>query len=183
VGAAQSGAASPARAASGSRATSVVAARTLGPAAPTSKAVEDPPADAPPAPSASAGGGDVALQAMMNQAVGPTSTLAPVGSASAPSNDTSDVAPHGLPVRPAQGAVEAALGATLPDARACLDLDAPVSRATVTFRSDGHAQSVSISGWAKGKAVEGCIRTALMKTHVGPFAEETFSVPVTIRSN
>jgi hypothetical protein len=127
--------------------------------------------------------GEPTLQAMMHQAVGTTSDLPPAGTASAASDDTADVAPGGVPVRPALGAVDAALGATLPDARACLDPDDPISRATITFRSDGRAQSVSVTGGAKGKPAEGCIRTALMKTHLGPFAVDTFRVPVTIRAN
>jgi hypothetical protein len=119
----------------------------------------------------------------MHEAVGPTSTLAPSETASAARDDTADVSARGVPVRPAHGAIDAALGATLPDARACLDPDDPISRATITFQSDGRAQSVSVTGGAKGKPAEGCIRAALMKTRVGPFALDSFSVPITIRGN
>jgi hypothetical protein len=149
--------------------------------APTSKAAPDPSADVSP-PAASASGGDARLEAMMHQAVGTTPDRPPADPAGATPTDAADVAPGSMPVRPALGALDAALGATLPDARSCLDPDAPISRATITFRSNGSAESVSVTGGAKGKPAEGCIRTALMRTRVGPFAQDTFRVPVTIRA-
>jgi hypothetical protein len=123
------------------------------------------------------------LHDMMNEAVGPTSTLPPSSTASPASDGGADVPPSSVAVRPAVGALDAALGATLPDARACLGPGDPVSRATVTFRSDGTVQNVSVSGGASGKPAEACIRSALMKTRVGPFALDTFSIPVTVRAN
>jgi hypothetical protein len=53
----------------------------------------------------------------------------------------------------------------------------------VTFQSDGSVQSVSVSGGAAGKPAETCIRAALMKARVPPFASPTFSAPATIRGN
>jgi hypothetical protein len=53
----------------------------------------------------------------------------------------------------------------------------------ITFRSDGSAQSVSISGGAAGKPAEACIRVALMKARVPPFGMATYSAPVTIRAD
>jgi hypothetical protein len=61
--------------------------------------------------------------------------------------------------------------------------DDPISRASVTLQSDGTVKSVSLSGFAAGKPSEGCIKSALSKMTVSPFAEATYSVPVTIRSN
>ena len=61
--------------------------------------------------------------------------------------------------------------------------DEPMSRANVTFQSDGTVKSVSVSGFAAGKPQEACIKAALSKATVSPFAEATYPVPVTIRAN
>jgi hypothetical protein len=71
----------------------------------------------------------------------------------------------------------------MPTARACVDEDAPVSRASVTFNSDGTVGNVSVTGWATGKPAEQCIRAALGKARVPPFAQPTYTAPATIRSN
>jgi hypothetical protein len=86
-----------------------------------------------------------------------------------------------VPQKPSQGAVTGALGAVLPGARACLGPDDPISRASVIFSSGGTVQSVSVSGAAAGKPAEACIKGALMKAKVQPFAEATYTAPVTIR--
>jgi hypothetical protein len=133
---------------------------------------------AAPAPS----GGDVSLQQQMQQAAGVTP-----GSPSTAAPATPDApqagAPGSVPFKPSMGAINGALGAAMPGARACLGPDDPISRATVTFQSDGSVQSVSVSGGAAGKPAEGCIRAALMKARVQPFAIPTFSAPATIRPN
>jgi hypothetical protein len=49
------------------------------------------------------------------------------------------------------------------------------------FSSAGTVQSVSVSGGAVGKPAEACIKDALMKAKLQPFAEATYSAPVTIR--
>jgi hypothetical protein len=92
-----------------------------------------------------------------------------------------DFAPGSRPQRPSQGALTGAIGAALPGARACVGPDDPVSRATIVFGSAGNAQSVTVSGFAAGKPAEGCIKAALMKAKVAPFAEATYSTGVTIR--
>jgi hypothetical protein len=51
----------------------------------------------------------------------------------------------------------------------------PVS-AVVTFASDGHVLRVNAGGPAGA-----CIQAALSKTHIAPFAKESFSAPTTIR--
>jgi hypothetical protein len=71
----------------------------------------------------------------------------------------------------------------MPTVRACLGSDDPVSHATVTLQSDGTVKSVSVTGFAAGKPQEGCIKGALTKMTVSPFAEATYPVPVTIRPN
>ena len=86
-----------------------------------------------------------------------------------------------VPQKPSQGAVTGAIGAVLPGARACLGPDDAVSRATITFASAGNVQSVSVSGGAAGKPAEGCIKAALSKAKVTPFAEATYTAPITIR--
>jgi hypothetical protein len=86
-----------------------------------------------------------------------------------------------VPQKPSQGAVTGAIGAVLPGARACLGPDDPVSRAAITFTSAGTVQSVSVSGGAAGKAAEGCIKGALSKAKLAPFAEPTYTANITVR--
>jgi hypothetical protein len=85
--------------------------------------------------------------------------------------------------RPSQGQVAGAINSVMPTVRACLGSDDPVSHATVTLQSDGTVKSVSVTGFAAGKPQEGCIKGALTKMTVSPFAEATYPVPVTIRPN
>ena len=114
----------------------------------------------------------------MAGAVGPKNDQVP---AAGQSGGTSQFAAGSVPTKPSQGAVTGALGAVLPGARACLGPDDPISRAVVVFGSNGSVQSVSVSGGAAGKPAEGCIKGALSKAKVAPFAEATYSAPVTIR--
>ncbi|MBX3187568.1 MAG: hypothetical protein KF819_11160 [Labilithrix sp.] len=88
-----------------------------------------------------------------------------------------------VPQKPSQGAVTGALGAVLPGARACLGPDDPISRASITFGSAGNVQSVSVSGGAAGKPAEACIKGALMKAKLTPFAEPTYTANITVRHN
>ena len=158
-----------------------------GPAAPGRPslpvAVNPPPPPAPdpkPAAPAKAAPAGTDLNSLMAQAVGVTPTATP--RLTPANNDTSQ--PQGnVPLKPSLGAIQGALGAAVPRARACLGPDDAVSHATVTFQSDGSVQKVGVSGGASGTAAEGCIRSALMKAHVPPFAQPTFSSPVTIRPN
>jgi hypothetical protein len=182
------GAASPTPSPVAPRPTPVVAAgggspSPAAPAAPTAAASAAPdPALVAVVPTATAApSSSASLQDLMQQAAGVTpSTTTPA--ATAP-DSTGGSSPGSVPIKPSQGAVAGALGAAMPAARACLGPDDPISRATVTFQSDGSVQSVSISGWAAGKPAEGCIRSALMKARVQPFAVPTFSAPATIRPN
>lgn len=86
-----------------------------------------------------------------------------------------------VPQKPSQGQVAGAVNVVLPSARACVNADDPVSRATVVFQSDGTVQSVSVTGFAAGKGAEGCIKGALSKAKVPAFAEPSYAFPVTIR--
>ena len=150
-------------------------ATATAPAAPDPKLVAVVPTSAAPAASA---GSDQSLHDLMQQAAGTPPSATTVTTPDAPL-----ASPGSVPLKPSQGAINGALGAALPGARACLGPDDPISRATVTFQSDGSVQSVSVSGGAAGKPVEGCIRAALMKARVQPFAQATYSASTTIRAN
>ncbi len=95
----------------------------------------------------------------------------------------SNVPAGSVPQKPSQGAVTGAIGAVLRGARECLGPDDPVSHATVVFGSDGTVQSVNVSGAAAGKPAEACIKGALSKAKVGPFAEPSYSTRITVRHN
>jgi hypothetical protein len=122
------------------------------------------------------------LESLMQQAAGVSSVPAAPPSATS-SAEPALPAPGSIPLKPSLGAIQGALGAALPGARACLGPDDPISHATVTFRSDGSVESVSVSGGAATKAAEGCIRAALSKARVPPFVQPTFTAPATIRPN
>jgi hypothetical protein len=164
-----------------------VAAASPAPAAATA-AGPDPklaaviPAATPSATGASAPASDKSLESLMQQAAGVTSAPAAPAATGAP-DDGSQAAPGSVPLRPSTGAVRGALGAVTPGARSCLDADDPISHAMVTFQSDGSVQNVTVSGGAAGKPAEACVRTALSKARIPPFASPTFSAPVTIRPN
>jgi hypothetical protein len=128
------------------------------------------------APTASAN-----LGSLMQQAAGVTSS--PTATATATATDDSLPAPGSVPLKPSQGAIQGSLGAALPSARSCLGPDDPISHATITFKSDGSVQSVGVSGGAAGKPAEGCIRAALSKARVAPFAQPTFTATATVRPN
>lgn len=120
-------------------------------------------------------GGDL-TNAMQAAAGGGSSTAATANTASGP-----QYAPGSVPQKPSQGQVAGAIGAVLPDAKHCLNEGDPISRASVVFKSDGSVQAVSVTGFAAGKPAEACIKTALGKAKVSPFAESTYSFPVTVR--
>ncbi|AKV04740.1 alginate regulatory protein AlgP [Labilithrix luteola] len=128
--------------------------------------------DLPTSPSGPAG----ALGDEMRKAVGDKGEAAPAAAAAGP-----QFAAGSVPQKPSQGAITGAIGAVLPEARGCLGPDDPISKATITFASGGNAQSVKVSGGAAGKPAEACITAALMKAKVAPFAEATYTAPVTVR--
>lgn len=139
------------------------------------EAKEDKKVEAKDLPASAGGTND--LGAAMRQAAGP-------GAGSGESGDKPSgpqFAAGSVPQKPSQGAITGALGAVLGGARACVGPDDPISRATVTFASAGNVTSVSVSGGAVGKPAEGCIKAALSKAKVAPFAEASYSAPVTIR--
>jgi len=129
-------------------------------------------------PTGGAGGGGGDLQEAMKTAAGGGTGLGAGGG-----NAQSTQAAGNVAQRPSQGQVSGAIGSVMPAAKACLNGDEPLSRATVTFQSDGTVKSVNVTGFAAGKPQEACIKAALSKATVSPFAEATYPVPVTIRSN
>jgi hypothetical protein len=127
-------------------------------------------------------GSDESLEMLMKRAIG--ATASPTSSATViPSAVTEGPgsAAGNLALKPAMGAVQGALGTVLPAARYCLGPDDPVSRATITFKSDGSVQSVAVTGDAAGQPAEGCIRSRLMSARVPPFTNPTFTWTVTVR--
>ncbi len=118
------------------------------------------------------------LGAAMKKEVGDDGTPKTPAAATAGNTATGNV-----PTKPSQGAVTGAIGAVLPGARACLGPDDPVSRAAVVFSSAGTVQNVNVSGAAVGKPAEACIKGALMKAKVAPFAEPSYTANITIRHN
>jgi hypothetical protein len=86
-----------------------------------------------------------------------------------------------LPDKPSTGAVQAAIGSVMGSARACVAGQGEDSRASISFGSDGRVKSVGVSGKAAGTPAEACIRAALSKARVQPFARPSFSVGATIR--
>lgn len=154
--------------AKGALAAAAPAAKAEGPAKMTEK-------DLAAAPSGPAGD----LGAAMKKEVGDEGAKATPAAAATGAN-----APTGnVPQKPSQGAVTGAIGAVLPGARACLGPDDPVSRASIVFTSAGTVQSVNVSGAAAGKPAEACIKGALMKAKVAPFAEPTYTANITVRHN
>ena len=140
-----------------------------------SPAVVPPAAVAAKDPNAPAGA--AGLNDAMKTAAGPTDSAPTQGS-----QPTSPAFAAGtVPQRPSQGAVTGAIGAALPGARACLSPDDAVSRATMVFGSDGTVQSVNVHGAAAGKPAEACIKAALSKAKVPPFAEATYTANITVR--
>ena len=120
-------------------------------------------------------GGD--LGDAMGKAVGPKAEVTPAaGTTGGP-----QFAAGTVPQKPSQGAVTGALGAVMSGARGCLGPDDPVSRASITFTSAGTVQNVNVSGGAAGKPAEGCIKAALGKAKLPPFAEPTYTANITVR--
>ncbi len=157
--------------------------------APAAKA-EAPKAAAPPAPKAAEAPAVPANNALLASiksaaasAPAPTAASEPASvPAAAPIGAAAVAAPGSAGAqRPSQGQITGALAGVLPAARACLNDDDEPSRAHVVFGSDGAVQSVGVNGPAQGKPAEACIKAALGKAHVPPFAEASYGATVTVR--
>ncbi len=86
-----------------------------------------------------------------------------------------------IPEQPSQGSVQAAVGAVMGGAKGCVAGADAVSRAQVTFSSQGVVASVSVTGWAADHGKSSCVQAALKGAKVGPFSKSSFTVPVSIR--
>lgn len=86
-----------------------------------------------------------------------------------------------IPEQPPQGSLSSAMGAVMGNAKACVSGADEVSRANVTFSSNGSVSNVSVTGWAASNGKADCIKSALKGAKVGPFAKSTFTFAVTIR--
>jgi hypothetical protein len=86
-----------------------------------------------------------------------------------------------MPVKPSTGAVQAALGAVMSDARHCVAGDESASSAVVVFGSDGRVKSVTVAGPAAGKPSATCIERQLSRARVQPFAATSFSINTAVR--
>jgi hypothetical protein len=121
-----------------------------------------------------------ALGAAVEHAVGGAGAPA---AAAADTPDTPHYAAGSVPEKPSQGTITSALGSVLPEARSCLNPDDPISRAHITFASSGSVSAVSVTGHAANTPVEGCIKNALLKAKVPPFADPSYGATVTVRPN
>ncbi|HSQ65530.1 MAG TPA: hypothetical protein VLM85_20060 [Polyangiaceae bacterium] len=128
-------------------------------------------------PTGPAGGGSGDLAEAMKTAAGGGTGMGQGGD----TQQGPKFAPGSVPQRPSQGQVQGAIGSVMPSVKACLGSDDPVSHANVVFQSDGTVKSVSVSGFAAGKPQEACIKSALSKAKVDPFAEASYSIPVSVR--
>jgi hypothetical protein len=97
----------------------------------------------------------------------------------APGPNSPQEAPSDL--TPSSGAVQAAVGSVLGNARVCVAGDREASRARVVFGSSGSVSQVTVTGPAAGTPAESCIKAALSKARVAPFQKANYSVDTTIR--
>jgi hypothetical protein len=66
-------------------------------------------------------------------------------------------------------------------AKACVSGADDISRAQVTFSSQGTVTGVSVTGWAAAHGKSACVQAALKGAKVGQFSKGSFTVGVPIR--
>jgi hypothetical protein len=175
-GAVDSRSAEPPRGAVASAPQAVVAG---GAAAPSKEAPADPRLAAKSAQVATGAPGD--LQSEMARAVGPSNDGDKSAQALPVLEPAAGARSQNIPEQPSQGSIQAAVGAVVVGAKACVVGADEVSRAQVTFSSAGSVSSVSVTGWAAAHGKSGCIQAALKGAKVGPFSRSSYVVPVPIR--
>jgi hypothetical protein len=121
-----------------------------------------------------------ALDKALRQAAGPSDN--PSGGSATPSTSP-QFDPGSVPQKPSAGAIAGGVSAAMSQARSCIGLDDPISRAAVTFDSSGAVKDVVVSGYAAGKPAEACIKAALSKAKVPPFAQPIYTQTFTVRPN
>ncbi|NRA33191.1 MAG: hypothetical protein HRU17_07605 [Polyangiaceae bacterium] len=111
----------------------------------------------------------------------PQPTTKKMASRSAPPNMRPAEQTTALPTRPSLGAIQAAIGRVLGQARACVAGQTRASTGHITFGSDGRVKSVRVTGPAADSPSETCIRSALSQARVGPFSQDTVSTSISVR--
>ncbi len=126
-----------------------------------------------------AGGKPGDLQSEMIRAAGGTKDPAAAGATPEPA--AGNAKNQNIPEQPSQGSLQAAMGAVMGGAKACVAGADDISRANVNFGSSGTVSSVSVSGWAAAHGKTGCVQAALKGAKVGPFSKSSYSIGVPIR--
>ncbi|MFO7181826.1 MAG: hypothetical protein DIU78_024220, partial [Pseudomonadota bacterium] len=121
------------------------------------------------------------VAAKPREATPTTPEATPPSEASAPALRPAAGTTHGLPEKPSTGAVQAAVGSVLGSARACVAGSKSGSNATIVFAPNGSVSSVTVTGPAANTPAEACLRSALSRARVEPFAATSFSVNVSVR--
>jgi hypothetical protein len=119
------------------------------------------------------------LQSEMIRAAGGAKD--PAAGAGTPEPAAGNSKTQDIPEKPSQGSVQAALGAVMGGAKACVAGGDDVSRAEVTFGSSGAVTSVRVSGWGAANGKSGCIQAALKGAKVGAFSAPSYSIGVPVR--
>jgi hypothetical protein len=132
-------------------------------------AQQDPPATSATTSSSST---SQSLDEAMRAAAGVSPSATSTGDTSSNNDQTN------LPMKPSQGAVQQAVAGVVSAAGTCLGPDDPVANATIIFNSSGAVSRVIVNN-AAGK--EACIRGMLMRAHVSPFTQSSFTWAVIIR--
>jgi len=150
-------------------------------AAATTTTPEAAPTPAPLTTANATGGKPGDLASEMAARVGGGTNTGPNTDDAVPAAGGKGTGNQSIPEKPSQGSVASAVGVVMPGAKACVAGADDVSRANITFGSNGKVQNVSVSGWASSNGKTGCVKSALQGASVGPFSAPTFSVGVTIR--
>jgi hypothetical protein len=159
-------------------------------AKPSETAHEKPSAPAARAPTAGAASGGPSAEKIVLEDEPEKTPIAAAASAEKPLEKAlppdpalrpADSTGGAVPTKPSTGAVQAALGSVMSGARHCVAGEDAASSAVVVFSSDGHVQSVSVSGPAAGQPSGACIQAQLSRARVQPFAAASFSVNATVR--
>jgi hypothetical protein len=145
-------------------------------------ATGDKPAPAAPEGAAPPTGDKVGdLSSAMAKAVGGSEEKAVNTDGAVPANAGKPGGNQSVPEKPSQGSVNSAVGSVMGGAKACVAGADDVSRAQITFGSNGSVSNVSVTGWAANNGQSGCVKSALKGASVGPFSQPSFTVGVTIR--
>nr|QVV57697.1 alginate regulatory protein AlgP [Myxococcales bacterium] len=154
-----------------------VDSQKLAAAQPAPSAAPAAPAGAGTAPAIGDKPGD--LSSAMAKAVGDSGEKAVDTEGAVPAN--AGKGNQSVPEKPSQGSVNSAIGSVMGGAKSCVAGADDVSRAQITFGSNGSVQNVSVTGWAASNGQSGCVKSALKGASVGPFSQPSFTVGVTIR--